>query len=253
MQVSPLINSLAALLPQIRRSKRNAFITILLLVSEEPELIRECLQSIRDGQAKIDEELILTMYTAGDRATQLALARSAPVSRMSPSAFRKIFDEVYARSDLTGLERRDLVWSLDSFLLLNPRQRFIYEGTILDLLKSPHRELRLRALSMVGRLDHLTPATLNVLARNLKSRDSGLRLNALDGFHALFERFGRLDPHVRDFIASDSFRSQVARMRREDPDSHVRHNANSVLLIRSRACGPERRLALRIRATSPSK
>lgn len=238
MQVKSLTTDLVKACSAISRAKRDTVLTTLLVASGEPEVEQHCLEIIDQGMARVDEELISGLYSVGDRKAKLALACSLAASRMTPRTFRKIFDDVYGRSDLTVPERRKLAWNLEVFLNLNPPQFAAYERTILDLLKSPRHELRLRALALVGRMDRLAPGTLDLLARNLKSRNPSLRVNALQGFYELIERFDEVDLHVRDFVASNVFREQVTQLRRSDPDENVRHNANSVLRVLGRAGGP---------------
>lgn len=237
MQVKPLASFLIDTSALVRGNKRNTIITTILLISESPELTSRCLQNTEGGAARIDEDLVLGLYAAGDRKIRLALARSPVLCRLPPRSFRKIFDEVYGRADLTVMERQSLTWQLDGFLRLNPRQALSFERTILELLRSPRLELRARALPLVGLLDQLDAPTLALLTRNLKARNPSLRVNALGGFHRLIERRGRLAPHVRDFLASAAFRAQVSELCRSDPDEMVRHNARSVLHALGRARG----------------
>jgi hypothetical protein len=237
MQVKPLAAGLVQASSTMRSTKRHTLLTILSLASDDWELKSQCIQLIDQGAARIDEELVFALHSAGDRKVKLALASSLAVSRMLPRSFRKIFDETYRRPDLTVMERRELVWNLEVFLIQRPRQLRAYERTILDLLESPHPDLRVRALCMVGRMDRLAPSTLDLLARNLKSRIPSLRVNALEGFHELIERLDRLDSHVRSFVTSDVFRERVTQLRRSDPDANVRHNARAVLNALARAGG----------------
>lgn len=247
MQVNPIAAGLIEVSARVRSTKRSTLLTIFSLASENWELRRQCIELIDQGAAGIDEELIFALHLAGDRKVKLALASSLAVSRMTPRAFRQIFDEAYRRPDLTVKERRELVWNLEIFLIHRPRQLRAYERTILDLLKSPHPDLRVRALSMVGRMDRLAPSTLNLLARNLKSRTPSLRVNALEGFYEVIERLDRLDSHVRNFVTSVVFRDRVTQLRRSDPDANVRHNARAILNALARA-GSGRRPSRRKRA-----
>lgn len=234
MQVKPLAAGLVQASSTMRSTKRHTLLTILSLASDDWELRHRCLQLIDQGAARIDEELVFALHSAGDRKVKLALASSLAVSRMRPRSFRKIFDEAYRRPDLTVVERRELVWNLEVFLIQRPRQLRVYERIILDLLESPHPDLRVRALSMVGRMDPLAPSTLDLLGRNLESRTPSLRVNALEGFHELIERLDRLDSHVRSFVSSATFLERVTHLRRTDPDASVRHNARAVLKVLTR-------------------
>lgn len=235
MQVKPLVAGLIKASSGMRRTKRATLLTLLALASEDWELRRRCLELIDQGAAGIDEKLIFALHSAGDREVKLALASSLAVSRMTPRAFRQIFDEAYRRPDLTVMERRELVWNLEIFLIQRPRQLRVYESTVLELLKSAHPDLRVRALSLVGRMDRLAPSTLNLLARNLRSRIPSLRVNALEGCYELIERLDRIDFYTRNFVTSDAFRERVSQLRRSDPDANVRHNASAVLKALSRA------------------
>jgi hypothetical protein len=239
--------------PAVRGAKRNTALTAILLASDDPELTVPCLARVDKGEARIDENLVLNLYAAGNPEARLALAGSVAVGRMKPRAFRKIFDAVYARSDLTIQQRSELVWNLDCFLALNPRQFPAYAPTLLELLRSPSPYLRDRALSIAGGFNRLEPAALAILARHLRSRIPGLRVNALDGFFALIERFDDVAPHIRDFIVSEGFREQVARMQRTDPDEAVRHNAWAVLGQLRRTTGAATRPKSRAKPPRPPR
>jgi hypothetical protein len=230
MQVSPVIRRLVEILSKLQGKRRATVLTTLLLLDlDDLALRKQCLNNLDGKSAEVDEELVLGLSSAGDRKVKLALAGSAVVSRMRPRAFRQIFDDVYARSQLTWRERRELMWNLERFLILNPRQAPAYERIVLELAKSPHLELSVRGIPMAARFTRINPDTFNLLASKLKSRSEDLRGSALEGFYYLLERVDRLAPNVRKLITSDTFREQVARIQKSDPDDPVRHNARSVL------------------------
>ena len=240
----------------LRGAQGNAALTAILLAADDFELTSLCLKWVDEGSARIDERLVLNLYRACDRKGRLALASSVAASRMRPSAFRRVFDEVYARSDLTVQERRALIWNLECFLVLNPRHLMVYAAVIQTLLRSSSPSLRHRALSLAGRLNRLDSSALAILARHLRSRTPELRLNALDGFFQLVDRIDEVAPHIREFLSAEPFRAQVARMHQSDPDNAVRHNAWAVLqrlrrtlAVRAGAGRPE----ARARTASPRR
>ena len=210
-------------------AKRNTVLTTLLLTCEGAKLIVACLQPFRHATARIDEKLVLALYRVCDREGKLALAQTAVFQRLTPPVFRKIFDELYGRSDLTSAEQNAVLWELEGFLFANPRQAPRYERLVAGLLKSPQLTLRVRAASLVGRLNRLDAASLTSFVRGLRSRSPHIRSNTLVGLWRMIERFDRLDPHLRDFLSSAAFRTQVSRMRRSDPEDTTRHNARAVL------------------------
>src|SRR5512140_3655917 len=97
-------------------AKRNTVLTVILLASEDQKLTQECIERVRQGTARIDEELVLNLYRACDRRGKLALARSFVLGWLAPQTFRKIFDEVYGRSDLTSEERNAVLCALHGLL-----------------------------------------------------------------------------------------------------------------------------------------
>ena len=228
-QMTPLARFLVDASSALPGAKRNTVLTTLLLTSEGTEIMRACLDAFRHATARIDEKLVLALYRVCDSRGKLALAQSAVFQRLTPPTFRKIFDEVYGRSDLTSMERNEVLWGLENFLFLNPRQVPRYERLVVGLLKSPQIDLRVRASSMVGRLNRLDAASLTSFVRGLRSRSPHIRSNTLVGLWRMIERFDRLDPHLRDFLSSAAFRTQVSRMRRSDPEDTTRHNARAVL------------------------
>lgn len=217
---------LAKTLSAIRRPKRDTVITTVLLLDLDDRTLRiECLESIRRGTARIDEELVLSLYSAGDDKAKLAIARSVAVSRMSPCGFRKVFDPVYARSDLSVQQRRKLMWNLTFFLGLNPRQGRTYERIILELARSPRLDLSVCGIPLAARLAPIDADMLALFRRHLRSRSPDIRLTTLNAFRHLLERLEQLEPGLRDFIVSDAFRKRVVRMLRSDPDEYVRKGA----------------------------
>jgi hypothetical protein len=232
--MKPLAKSLVDASSILPDAKRDTVLTTLLLTSEGVDVIVACIEPFRQGTARIDEKLVLALYRVCDRKGKLALARSFVFSDLSPPHFRRIFDEVYRRSDLTWIQRNEVLCSLEGFLLHNPQQIPRYEHLILELLKSPQVDRRIRAASMVGMLNQLEAPSLASFARGLQFRNSSVRLNTLSALWYMIERFDRLDPRLREFVSSPSLRAQVSRMRRSDPDHYVRHNAHSVLLALAR-------------------
>lgn len=216
-------------------TKRSTVLTAFLLASDERELWSRCIDEVDRGSVPLDDELGLALHAVGDRKLKLALASSVAASRMKPRAFRKLFDPTYGRSDLTVQERRELMWSLESFLILNPRQARPYVNTILELARSPHLDLCIRGIPMAARFTRVDAPMLELMQKTLKSRKAPLRGSALEGCYHLAGRLDEVARNARDFILSDAFQRQVLQMKRADPNEFVRHNASSVLKRLQRA------------------
>lgn len=242
MQVSPLGTALIGALTILPASKRDTLLTTLLLLDAgDPELRTHCLESVTRGSARIDGELVLSLYSAGDDEARLALACSVAISRMRPHAFRKIFDPVYARSDLTAKQRWNLAFSLGHFLEQNPHQRPAYEDILRDLARSPHFDVRVRGLQMAAQFARVDAELLALFKRRLKSRSPIIRLAAVAAFNLMVQRLDQLAPEIRGFIASDAFRDTATRLHRADPDEDVRWGASFVVRKLRKAFGPKRR------------
>lgn len=218
--------ALAALRPETRDT---ALTTLLLFDMDDPELKACCLDSIRQGLAHIDEELVLRLYSTGDDKTKLAIACSIAVSRMRPRAFRKVFDRTYARSDLTMQKRRELAWNLEHFLYLNPRQGRAYERIILELTESPHVDLRVRGIPLAAQFGRINDDMLAMFRRGLRARSPHIRLTTVNAFSHMVERLDQLPSRVRDFVTSAVFKDEVARMHKADPDEDVRTGSGHLL------------------------
>jgi hypothetical protein len=238
---SVLVAALIEAASRLRADKRETVLTAILLASDEQEAWSRCIDELDRGSLHIDDEFLLALNAVGDRKLKLALASSVAASRMKPRGFRKLFDPTYERSDLTVRERRELMWSLESFLILNPRQAPAYANTILELARSPHLDLCIRGIPMAARFTRMDVSSLEMLLKTLKSRKAPLRGSALEGCYHLAERLDEVARNVRDFILSEAFRRQVLQMQRSDPDEFVRHNAWSVLKRLPRAVGAKER------------
>jgi hypothetical protein len=165
VQVKPIAACMLDASSKLLSAKRDTALTTILLVSDDLNLWGRCLDEVDRGSARIDEEFILALHAAGNHKVKLALASSSVSSRMKPRSFRRIFNSAYARSDLTVQERRELMWNLERFLLLNPAQARIYERTILKLARSPHVNLSIRGIPMAARFARVDASTLDLSAR----------------------------------------------------------------------------------------
>ena len=230
MPLGPLVTGLVKTLATLQSAKRDTLLTTLLLLEiGDPELRTDCLESIRKGLARIDEKLVLGLYSTGDDEVKLAIARSLVTGRMRPRAFRRVFDPVYARADLSVQQRWDLVWNLEHFLYLNPRQGPAYERIVFELAHSPHLDLRVRGIPMAAQFERIDPTLLALFERALRSRSPHIRLTTINAFGHLVDRLNRIAPDIRDFIVSGTFRKTVTGMHQSDPNEDVRTGAWNLL------------------------
>lgn len=237
MHVRPPAVSMIKASARLRMAKQSTVLTAFLLAAGDQELWSRCIDELDRRSLPLDHEVILALNAVGSRKLMLALASSAAASRLKPRAFRRLFDAAYGRSDLTVQERRELMWSLESFLLLNSRQAPPYVNTILELARSPHLDLCIRGIPMAARFTRVDAPTLELLQKTLQSRKAPLRGSALEGCYHMVDRLNDVARNARDFILSDAFRRHVLQMKRADPNEFVRHNASAVLkrLQRARA------------------
>ena len=243
MQVGPIAACLAKVLPRLRPARRDLLLTALLLLGIDDRRLRtHCLDSLTRGAARIDEDLVLGLYSAGGKEAKLAIARSIVTSRLRPRAFRKIFHPMYARSDLSAQQRWELAWNLEHFLHLNPRQGPAYARMVLDLTQSRHLDLKIRGLSMAAQFERIDASLLTLFTRGFRSRSPRIRLASVNAFSHLVERLDELPSDIREVITSETFRRMVTLIRRADPDEDVRAGTGN-LLKRLRRSPPSKRPA----------
>lgn len=251
MQVGHLAPCITASPSIVNNTKRDTVLTTLLLIGiddlKDLKLYRQCLDSIQQGSAHIDEELVFALYKAGDPKAQLAIARSVATSRMSPPAFRRIFDPVYARSDLSARQRCDLASNLHGFLRLNPGQGRAYERIALTLARSPHFDSRVQGIQIAAEFARVDSDFLDLVKHRLKSRHPITRLAAVAALHLMVNRLDQLAPEIREFITSDALRDMAARMRRSDPDYYVRWSSRDLHRKLLKRLGRRKRRASRSR------
>lgn len=251
MQIKPLAPSLAKAVSTLRGSKRDTLVTMLLLLNvDDPNLRVHCLKCIRQGSVRIDEQLVLRLYSAGDDRAKLAIASSVAVGRMRPRAFRQVFDPVYARSDISGTQRAELVRNLGNFLYGNPRQSPAYERILLELVKSSHFDLRVLGIQLAGEFARVDADLLAVMEHRMNARFDITRVASTSAFNQMLNRVDQLDSKTRAFLSSDAFRKKVARMHETDPDEDVRTNTMYLLRKLDRAFGPAKRRAARSKRRS---
>jgi len=229
-------------------SKLSTLLTTLLLAeTDDFNLHLQCVYSLERGEARIDEELVLRLYSAGDPKRKLMIAQSAVTSRLRPKTFRQIFDPEYARTDLSIGQRRKLAWKLEPFLDRNPRQAPAYEQIILELARSQHQDLSLHGILVAARHAGVDADLLALFVRQLKSRSPYMRLNTVHAFRRLLDRLNQLPPEVRDYLRSDEFQQWAERLWREDPDKDVRKVSRRLRKTLRETFGPVRRPAPRPR------
>jgi len=238
MQVEQIIPLIDDALTGINPAKRDTLITTLLLLDVgKGDLRRGWLQKLTQGSARIDEELLLGLYATGTDALKLAIAASEATSHLDPPAFRRIFEAVFARVDISPRMRFELVWNLEHFLQLNPEQWPVYAHVAHELLQHSHVDLRIRATPLMALFGPINGELLGLLTRHWASSSSRIRLTTLNAFCHILDRLGSVSPEIRSVLASPAFREKVFRRSQMDQDADVQRGAANLLKRLKKAFG----------------
>jgi hypothetical protein len=178
---------------------------------------------------RVDAKLFQNLYSSCPKSLKFALASTASFLRLDPETFKTLFYDVYRRHASGFPHRRALASTLNAYLIsFHPEAAHEYEDIILECLRSPKPELRMRGLYMAGFLDDLEMKDLELMKKKIYAR-SNLRDCAINGLCELLKRRKRVSPRVLAFCLDPKIRAKAERIYGWGPDDGNRLSAYYLL------------------------
>jgi hypothetical protein len=209
----------------------------LLIADADSEWYRAIFQGLREGRYRVDADLVVALYEASPKALRKLVVGAAVFGYLSPKDFEHRFLQTYRSGRPTVLERRDLIESLEKYLWRQPNRVGHFAPFILELLRSPEWELRLRGLWLVRLLRNLPEVDRQRLLQATRDKSPEIRCQAFNGLCELAKRRAKITASLREFCMSPEARELAFETYKRDPDVDVQTCAYYFLKAREPRAG----------------
>ena len=210
---------------------------VMLISDVGWELHNTIYKGLRAGRYHLDSKLLKDLYAVCPKSLRPQLIHSGFFSWLGPAEFERPFVETYRRKRLTVFERRDLALSLEGYLWSQPTRADKFAPIILELLRSPEWEYRLRGLMMVGMLSDLAEADCKLILQALRDKSFEIRCQACNGLCNLAKRRSKVSPRLRAFCMSPEIKEIALGLYKRDPTIEAKTCAYYFLKAREPRAG----------------
>lgn len=192
-------------------------------------LFTATINGFRQKRYRVDSKLFRDLYSSCAKRLKLALVNTTTFLRLDERTFKTIFIDAYRRQASKPSDFRALASILNVyFLSFNSGAAKGYKDIILECLRSPKPELRMRGLYMAGFLDDLEMRDLQLMKEKIGAR-SHLRACALNGLCELLKRRRKVSPRVLAFCLDPKIQAKAERIYGWDADDGARLSAYYLL------------------------
>jgi hypothetical protein len=225
-----LIDALEARIRVVDAAVLGQIATIAAMIEQDDPLYLAAVKAIAFGRATIDHALVAALFFKGTREHRLALAASAPFTRLLQVPFARMWRSAF-RSAQSTRELEQLEFTLAAFLRSNPRAASKFRPEILRYLRSSEPRLRTQGLALAGFLCAITAKDARIILDGIGSRRRFERMNALYGVKLLLSRSEQLDSSAAEFVHGAEVARKVSALARRDEE--LRKNALDFLRMYS--------------------